>query len=275
MNFLTRLSALSAATALGLALATPGMAQTDTKGFDPNEDCSAILGRNDTLEQVVMSAWSLGYLAATAGDVQPVTMDTVRAKLRGFMMACARDGSQSVMDMIAAGKPTSDTQPAQPAQPTPPAPASQTAPMGEPGSNMQVRMLLQKFVTPGSDILALSKALYPTEADIRALYRDPLASRLVENLLPLFSSDVAFKPKPEQDAIYLVYATTDQLIAGDPVLQAFPGGYRKVVQYLNPGIPIVRFKFVKKGETTGLAFDGLAFVNGRWVLIPKPWKFAN
>ncbi len=275
MDFLTRFSTV---TALGLLLATPGMAQNDTKGFDPNEDCSAILARNDTLEQVIMSAWSLGYLAATASDAQPVNMDTVRAKLRGFIMACAKNGSQSVLDMIGASKPaqsaqaTQDSQTAQNAQPTQPAQPAQTV---QPGSSMAVRALLQKFVTPGNDIPAMSKALFPTEADIRAVYRDPLASRLVENLLPMFTSNVAFKPKPGQDAIYLVYSTTDKLIAGSTQLQAFPGGYKKVLQYMNPGFPIVRFKFVKKGEMTGLAFDGLVFVNDRWVLIPKPWKFAN
>lgn len=291
MKFLTMFSVtrLSVAATLGLVLAAPAVAQSDTKGFDPREDCSAIFARNDTLEQVVMSAWSLGYLAANAGDTQPVTMDMVRAKMRGAAMACARNGSQSVLDMIAADSPASGgtasqqgdaaapkaqtaQQEAQPAQPAQTAPA---APVDQPGSRMAVIALLQKFVTPGNDILAMSKAIYPTEADIRAVYRDPLASQLVKNLLPLFASDVAFKPKPDQDAIYLVYSTTDKLIAGSTQLQAFPGGYKKVLQYMNPGFPIVRFKFVKKGEMTGLAFDGLVFVNDRWVLIPKPWKFAN
>ena len=30
--------------------------------------------------------------------------------------------------------------------------------------------------------------------------------------------------------------------------------------------------FVEPGESLGLAFDGLIFVNGRWVLMPKPWR---
>jgi len=41
---------------------------------------------------------------------------------------------------------------------------------------------------------------------------------------------------------------------------------------MKPGIPIVRFKFVEKGETSGLAFDGLVYVDGRWTLLPKPWR---
>jgi len=30
-----------------------------------------------------------------------------------------------------------------------------------------------------------------------------------------------------------------------------------------------------KGKTTGLAFDGLIYVNNRWVLMPKPWRALN
>jgi len=29
---------------------------------------------------------------------------------------------------------------------------------------------------------------------------------------------------------------------------------------------------VKQGETIGLAFDGLVYVNGHWVIMPKPWR---
>jgi hypothetical protein len=50
------------------------------------------------------------------------------------------------------------------------------------------------------------------------------------------------------------------------------GGYQQVLPYFNEGFPVGRFKFVKKGETLGLKFDGLTKVNGRWVLMPKPWE---
>jgi hypothetical protein len=52
----------------------------------------------------------------------------------------------------------------------------------------------------------------------------------------------------------------------------FPGGYAQVAQYIVKDVPIVRFKFVKPGETMGMAFDGLIHVNGRWVFMPKPWN---
>jgi hypothetical protein len=33
----------------------------------------------------------------------------------------------------------------------------------------------------------------------------------------------------------------------------------------------VRWKFVKPGETIGMAYDGLVFVNGHWAWFPKAW----
>ena len=45
-----------------------------------------------------------------------------------------------------------------------------------------------------------------------------------------------------------------------------------MVQFFKRNVPIVRFKFVKQGETTGMAFDGLIYVNDRWVIMPKPWR---
>ena len=45
-----------------------------------------------------------------------------------------------------------------------------------------------------------------------------------------------------------------------------------VLDYFVSDVPIGRFKFVEQGETLGLAFDGLIFVNDHWVFMPKPWR---
>jgi hypothetical protein len=38
---------------------------------------------------------------------------------------------------------------------------------------------------------------------------------------------------------------------------------------------VYRWKFTKPGETLGMAFDGLYQINGRWVLMPKPWRITR
>jgi hypothetical protein len=44
---------------------------------------------------------------------------------------------------------------------------------------------------------------------------------------------------------------------------------------LNPDLTHYAFKFVKPGETTGMAFEGLTHVNGKWKLFPKPWRYLE
>jgi hypothetical protein len=35
---------------------------------------------------------------------------------------------------------------------------------------------------------------------------------------------------------------------------------------------LYRFRFVEPGKEQGNAYDALSYVNGHWVLIPKPWR---
>jgi hypothetical protein len=50
---------------------------------------------------------------------------------------------------------------------------------------------------------------------------------------------------------------------------------KRVAEHLKPGLTLYRFKFVKPGETVGMAYDGLVHVNGHWVMLPKPWAAAR
>jgi hypothetical protein len=52
----------------------------------------------------------------------------------------------------------------------------------------------------------------------------------------------------------------------------FPGGYSQVVQHLRPDVPWVCFTFTEPGEVIGMAYDGLVYLDGRWVWFPKPWR---
>lgn len=143
---------------------------------------------------------------------------------------------------------------------------------GEDSSPEAAQRILQAFLAPGANYAELTAQLRPAPEDYAVVYKEPLAEKIAAAHAGLWASGAAIAPKRGQSELLMVYATTDQLIAGQPVLKQFPGGYDQVRQYLNPGVPIVRFKFVKPGETLGMAFDGLVHVNGRWVLMPKPWR---
>ena len=52
----------------------------------------------------------------------------------------------------------------------------------------------------------------------------------------------------------------------------WPGGYRKLEGKVQPGLVWHAWKFVEPGETSGLAFDALTRIDGRFVWFPKPFR---
>lgn len=168
-----------------------------------------------------------------------------------------------------------------PADPTAPAdaagapvttdpPATAAAPQGgEEGA----RTFLGQFVAPNADHLALTRSLRPTSADYKALFDAKAASKIEAGQAKEWGSNKAvIKPKPAQTEVKLWSATGADLAKGAASAKEFPAGYKKVGKHLAPAVTFFRFKFVEPGKETGTAYDGLAFVNGHWVIAPKPWR---
>lgn len=224
---------------------------TFAEGFDPRQSCSKILAKADPLDREMIAAWSFGYIGANTKNIRPVDSQNNATLLRNIEAACKKNPQVSLLDLVNKSKrPSADG----------------------PGSENQAGALLRKWVLPGANYHELTQAILPTEDDIRFVYADPLASALVRDYAGFMNDSTAFGPKPGQDTVLVVHTTTSELVKKSSVLREFPGGYKDVLQYFRADVPIVRFKFVKDGETTGYAFDGLVFVNGRWVLMPKPWR---
>jgi hypothetical protein len=70
-------------------------------------------------------------------------------------------------------------------------------------------------------------------------------------------------------------ASSGELKKGTGDSEFFPAGYMKAAPHFKDGLTFYRFKFVRPGEATGFAWDGLVFVNGRWVIFPKPWRVVG
>ena len=79
-------------------------------------------------------------------------------------------------------------------------------------------------------------------------------------------------PNGEQTEVLVSSATTEDLRAWNQKGQSFPPGYKRLAEYLRPGITVYRFTFVEPGKTAGLAFDALFFLDGKWFFVPKPWR---
>jgi hypothetical protein len=141
------------------------------------------------------------------------------------------------------------------------------------GGMTEAKALLMKFLQPGADHDTMTKKLRPTLADYKAYFiagswqKAKTAYDQVWDQYP-----IAVKPNPVQTELLLWNATVDELKNGTGDANQFPGGYKDIIQHIKPGHTIYRFKFVEPGKTIGMAFDGLVFINGHWVLIPKPWR---
>ena len=233
--------------ALMLFAAFPLQAQ----GFDPRLPCDEILKTADQRTLAMLGAWSFGYLAAKQTDVRPVDPENIATILRNIDKTCAANKAMSLLELVG---------------------GSAKASGNKPGSEAQARALLMAFFEPDADLVGLTAAILPSAAEVHMVYSDPLASRMVESYAAGLKPGIKFGPKPDQDDLLLIYTTTSRLQRGDAVLREFPGGYKDVLEYFKIDVPIVRFKFVRRGESSGLAFDGLVYVNDHWVIMPKPWR---
>ncbi|MEZ5715156.1 MAG: hypothetical protein R3D85_08290 [Paracoccaceae bacterium] len=240
----------------------------EIRGFDPSKSCVEILSNTGGgTDQFMIAAWVFGFLAAQDGTLRPVTPDNNKVLLQNLTKACIERGGAPLLELVQANRPAAEAAPAQP---------SGQAPAGlPPGSEAEARARLMEFLQPGTDRARLTWAMKPTDADIRAVYAEPLAGKLIAAYGEMFTPSVAIGPKEGQTEVLTWYATTRELREGNPVLKEFPGGYKKAVGFMQGDYPILRFKFVEPGETLGLAFDGLIFVNDRWVLMPKPWRYLE
>lgn len=234
-------------------------AAAQAEGFDPRSNCADMLRNAGKTDQAMIAAWTFGYLAANTDAVRPVDPSNNAVILQNILNQCQANPGTTLIEIVAASAPKAS------ASAAPVVPAA-------PGSEAEARALLDAWMKPNADYRALTQALLPTEAEVKALYAEPLGSLMWKSYAEQMGPGVSFAPKPDQTEVLVVYATTRDLFDRKPVLDEFPGGYKDVLQYLKVDVPIVRFKFVKPGETLGLAFDGLVYLNGRWVIMPKPWR---
>jgi hypothetical protein len=148
---------------------------------------------------------------------------------------------------------------------------------GASGTEDSAKALLKQFVDPKADHAALSTSLRPTTADYKALFDDATAPKMEAAYAKEWDSGkMIIKPKSEkQSEIKLWGATGAELAAGTGNANQFPGGYKKVAKHLSQTVMFYAFKFVEPKKEAGMAYDGLAFVNGHWVITPKPYHIEG
>lgn len=142
-----------------------------------------------------------------------------------------------------------------------------------------LRKILEQLARPNrygaKSPYEISQDMIPTEREIRAVYRDPIAKNMIKAFAQMDRGNFIIQGKERQTEVLLTVAWTDDLIDGGSAMRKFPGGYSKATKYMKRGFPIATFKFVEPGKDLGMAFNGLVHTGSRWVMLPKPWRFLN
>ena len=120
----------------------------------------------------------------------------------------------------------------------------------------------------------LSKALQPERADIEAIFVDTAIQNLVLNYTERLFKKEKFSIKcfPDYNQVLIWTASVEDFEAGTGDAMEFPSSFFKVVPFLKEKTVVHRFKLVQEGYPAGASYEGLFYVNGRWVLLPKVWK---
>jgi hypothetical protein len=158
-----------------------------------------------------------------------------------------------------------------------PAPAPAPAPPANlqlfPNTPEGAKSLASEFAKPSADTLALSKQLRPTPADYKSLFDAASAAKIDRLYSPAWDKDAfVVAPRQGQTEVQMASATVADLKAKNEKSKALPNAYAIVASHLVGSATIYAFRFVEPGKTDGSTYDGLVFLNGHWVLIPKPWR---
>ena len=102
------------------------------------------------------------------------------------------------------------------------------------------------------------------------MFAEPLVEPARAYFASLWAQPVAITAKPEQSAL-LLYSTLSETLHESPL---FPGGYKQLTDVV-PGRIWLAWKYVRPGETMGMAYDGLVWLDDRFAWFPKAWRLLK
>jgi len=131
---------------------------------------------------------------------------------------------------------------------------------------------LVEALMKSSDKAGMVAKMKPTKADLEALFDASAIETMTAHVETVYATVGDIKMKPEQTEVLFNAATSEDFTNATDAAKKFPVGYARLAPKLKPGVTWYAWKFVQPGESSGMAFDGLAHINGRWVWIPKPFR---
>lgn len=124
---------------------------------------------------------------------------------------------------------------------------------------------------------AVARELEPRPADYSLVFVEAAVGAAWEAYGPLWAEiEAAWRPPaPEQRDILCFVAPAGMLASENELSRPFPGGYRAIAHLLVPSRVWVAWKYVLPGSTSGLAYNGLVWVDDHWAWFPKPYRVLH
>ncbi len=135
----------------------------------------------------------------------------------------------------------------------------------------QAKPVLELFASDLSGRTAL--ALKPHHDDYAKVFVDEMAEKALSAYKSIWSKDLDISyPSKDQSQLHIFIAPAGMLDLENELSKHFPLGYRSIAPILNPHRIWLAWKYMSIGQTSGLAFDGLVWLDDHWAWFPKPYR---
>jgi len=137
-----------------------------------------------------------------------------------------------------------------------------------------IRRAAEDFLRPlgQARMVHLVDKLKPQDGDYERVFVGSAASKARDGYADLWMNPPKSLARPDQTNLIVFVAAAEKFGTENEFSREFPGGYRKVANKLQPDLVWVRFKYTVPGSESGMAYDGLVFLQDHWAWFPKPWR---
>jgi hypothetical protein len=147
------------------------------------------------------------------------------------------------------------------------------APLNQALERRAAQLLATFFGKDRESLRQLSlKHLRPKAEDYEQVFRPDAVHLARQGYELMWSESPCPEPKLGQEQVLVYSVLAEELGRESERSQSFPGGYQRIAHNLLPHRLWLTWKYVKRGEHSGMAYDGLVWLDGRFAWFPKPWR---
>lgn len=119
---------------------------------------------------------------------------------------------------------------------------------------------------------SVTATLQPRDEDYARAFTADVVEHAREQFQALWA-DAPRVARAAPDCQLVMHIAPAGMLAEDNALSwQFPGGYRSIAPKLNPHRTWVAWKYIARGQTAGMSYDGLVWLDDHWVWFPKPYR---